>query len=220
MIMLIRRIAAVAGVATVLLLPATAAAAAPSDQDTAFLRAAHQSNLAEIDTGRLAQQKGASEQVKDLGARWVADHTKLDAALQDTAEALGVDLPDAPNAEQRALARRYQAASGADFDALWIPTQMDAHMKAMQLGEKELAQGSDAQAKKLAQDSAPVVAAHHELLEDAASDLGVPSTIATGTGGQAAASRAPAAIGFGALGLVLVGAALFLLRRRSPAASR
>lgn len=220
MTMFIRRTVAVAGVAALLLLPATAAAAAPSDQDTTFLKAAHQSNLAEIATGKLAQQKAASKQVKDLGARWVADHTKLDATLTDTAEALGVDLPDAPNAEQRALARRYQAASGSDFDALWIPTQMDAHMKAMRLGDQEVAKGSDAQAKKVAQSSAPVVAAHHGLLEDAASDLGVPSSIGTGTGGQAATSNAPAAIGFGALGLLLVAAALVLLRRRSPAATR
>lgn len=131
-----------------------------------------------------------------------------------------MDLPDAPNAEQRALAQRYEAASGAQFDALWIPTQMDAHMKAMKLGETELARGSDAQAKKVAQDSAPVVAAHHELLEDAAGELGVPSTIDTGTGGQAEASHTPAALGFGALGVFLVAAAAFLLRRRSPVSSR
>jgi putative membrane protein len=218
--MLFRRAAAVAGVATLLLIPATAASAAPSDQDTTFLRAAHQSNLAEIATGKLAQQKADSRQVKDLGARWVADHTKLDSTLQDTAEALGVDLPGAPNAQQQALAKRYQAASGPQFDKLWIPTQMDAHMKAMQLGDTEVAQGSDAQAKKVAQDSAPVVASHHQLLEDAASDLGVPSSIGTGTGGQAATSDAPAAIGFGALGLLLLGAALVLLRRRSTVTAR
>jgi putative membrane protein len=218
--MFLRRAAAVAGVATLLLLPATSASAAPSDQDTSYLRAAHQSNLAEIATGNLAQEKAESQQVKDLGARWVEDHTRLDSALQDTAEALGVDLPDAPNAEQQALARRYEAASASEFDALWIPTQMDAHMKSMRLGETEIAEGSDAQAKKVAQDAAPVIAAHHDLLEDAASELGVPSSIGTGTGGQAAGSNVPTAVGFGALGLLLVAAALFLLRRRSPVTSR
>lgn len=218
--MFLKRFAAVAGVATLLLVPATAASAAPSEQDTAYLQAAHQSNLAEIATGNLAQQKAESQEVKDLGARWVEDHTKLDSALQETAEALDVELPDAPNAEQRALARRYEAASGSEFDALWIPTQMDAHMKAMRLGETEIAEGSDAQAKKVAQDAAPVVAAHHELLEEAANALGVPSSINTGTGGQAAQSSVAPAIGLGILGLFLVGAALFLLRRRSPASSR
>jgi putative membrane protein len=216
----IRRAAAVAGVAALLLLPATAAAAAPSDQDRAYLVAAHQSNLAEIATGKLAQQKAASDAVKDLGERWVADHTKLDTAVTQTAEALGVDLPDAPNAEQQALAARYEAASGSAFDKLWIPTQMDAHMKAMQAGQKEIADGSDAQAKKTAQDAAPVVASHHELLEDAASEVGVPDSIGTGTGGQAATSNVPAAAGLGVLGLLLVGAALFLLRRRSAVSAR
>src|SRR3712207_4098106 len=123
--MLFKRLAAVAGVATLMLVPATAASAAPSEQDTTYMQAAHQSNLAEIATGRLAQQKAASQEVKGLGARWVEDHTRLDSALQDAAAALNVDLPDAPNAEQRALARRYEAASGEQFDALWIPTQMD-----------------------------------------------------------------------------------------------
>jgi putative membrane protein len=217
--MFLRRAAAVFGVAALFLLPATAASAAPSDQDSAYLQAAHQSNLAEIATGNLAQDKAESQEVKDLGARWVEDHTKLDTALTQTAETLGVELPDAPNAEQRALAARYEAASGSEFDKLWIPTQMDAHMKAMQLGQTEISRGSDAQAKKVAQDAAPVVASHHELLEDAASAIGVPTSINTGTGGQAA-SDMPAVLSFGALGLLLVGAALFLLRRRSVSTSR
>lgn len=214
-----QRFAAVAGVATLLLFPATAAVAAPNDQDTTFLQAAHQSNLAEIASGNLAQEKAESQQVKELGARWVEDHTRLDTAVQETAEALGVELPEAPNAEQRALARRYEAASGREFDALWIPTQMDSHMKSMRLGQTELAEGQDEQAKKVAQDAAPVVASHHELLEEAASEIGVPSRIDTGTGGQAARSFLAPGIALGALGLFLVGAALFLLRRR-PAAAR
>ena len=216
-----RMTAALSAAALLVLAPATAASAAPSDQDTAFLKAAHQSNLAEIAGGKIAQQKGESQQVKDLGARFVEDHTRLDSTLRDTAEALGVDLPDAPNAEQRALAARYEATSGSDFDALFVATQMDAHMKAMRLGRTEIAEGSDAQAKKVAQDSAPVIAAHHELLDDAAADLGVPSSIGTGTGGQAAsADRTPMTVGFAGLGLLLVMAALLVLRRRPAAARR
>nr|WP_305786960.1 DUF4142 domain-containing protein [Actinoplanes lichenis] len=90
---MLRRIALALGCAGLLLVPATAAQAAPSDQDAAYLRAAHQSNLAEIAGGKVAQQKGQSQDVKDLGARFVTDHTKLDAALRQTADQLGVDLP-------------------------------------------------------------------------------------------------------------------------------
>ena len=214
--MSMRRLTVIAAAAGVLLIPGTAASAAPSDQDTAYLRAAHQSNLTEIAGGRLAQQKGASQEVKDLGARFVADHTKLDATLTDTAESLGVDLPSEPNQEQQALAARYQAASGDDFDALFVSTQMDAHMKAMALGRTEIADGSDAQAKKVAQNAAPVVEAHHDLLDAAASELGVPSTVDTGTGGTAdRGGISTGAASLAALGLLLLVAGAMLLRRRT-----
>jgi putative membrane protein len=214
--MLMRRLVITTVVIGAFFAPGTAASAAPSDQDTTYLRAAHQSNLAEIAGGTIAQQKAEDQQVKDLGARFVADHTKLDDALKRTASALGVELPSTPNAEQRALAARYRAASAEQFDALFIATQMDAHMRAMRLGETEIANGSDAQAKKAAQDAAPVIASHHDALESAARDLGVPDTINTGTGGQAdAGMTGPLAITLIVTGLLLTaGAVLLLFRRR------
>lgn len=213
--MLMKRLVVTTAVIGAFLAPATAASAAPSDQDTTYLRAAHQSNLAEIAGGTIAQQKAEDQQVKDLGARFVADHTKLDTALKQTASALGVTLPSAPNAEQQALAARYRAASDEQFDALFIATQMDAHMKAMRLGETEIADGTDAEAKKAAQNAAPVIASHHNALEAAARDLGVPDTINTGTGGQAAAgTTGPLAITLIVTGLLLTAGAVLLLRRR------
>ncbi|HLL64717.1 MAG TPA: DUF4142 domain-containing protein [Micromonosporaceae bacterium] len=171
------------------LLAAPAAQAAPSAQDTRFLQAAHQSNLSEIATGQLAQQKGTTQAVRDLGARFVADHTQLDQSLQPVATALGVSLPGAPNADQQAVARRLQAASGAAFDQLYISTQIAAHRAAMRLGQTEQANGSDPQAKQVAVAAAPIIAAHHDLLNAAARSVGVPTSVDTGTGGRAAPQR-------------------------------
>jgi putative membrane protein len=214
--MFLRRAVLAVGLAGLFLVPATAANAAPSDQDAAFLKAAHQSNLAEIAGGKLAQQKASSQQVKDLGQRFVTDHTKLDQSLQKTASALGVSLPSAPNAQQQAVAARYRAASGSQFDSVFISTQMQAHMAAMNAGQTELSQGSDSQAKKVAQTAAPVIASHHSALESAARSLGVPDTIGTGTGGQAAHRMLTApVVALSGIGLLLlVGAAALLLRRR------
>jgi len=209
------------GVAALTLLAAAPAQAAPSQQDTAFLQAAHQSNLAEIAGGGLAQQKGQSQQVKDLGARFVADHTTLDNSLKQVAQALGVSLPDAPNADQQALAARYQAASGADFDALFISTQMDAHMAAMRNGQTELAQGSDPQAKQVAQTAAPVISAHHDQLTAAARALGLPTRVDSGSGGEAATNRSTTLpVGLVLIGLALVVGALVYLRRPHAAPAR
>ena len=217
--MSMKRLAVLAAVTGLLLVPGTAAQAAPSDQDTAYLQAAHQANLAEIAGGRIAQQKATSQQAKDLGERFIADHTKLDQAVRQTASDLGVDLPSAPNAEQQALAARYRAASADDFDALYVSTQMDAHMKSMRLGQTEIADGSDAQAKKVARDAAPVIASHHEALDAAARDLGVPSRVNSGTGGTAANQLSTTAISLVALGvLLLAGGAFLLMRRRTTRA--
>ena len=135
--MFLTRMAAVLGATVLVLLPATAASAAPSEQDTSFLRAAHQSNLAEI-AGKIAQQKGQSQQVKDLCARFVEDHTRLGGVAGDR-RGTGGRAAVRPNAEQRALGERYESAAGSDFDALFVSTQMDAHMKAMRLGQTEIA---------------------------------------------------------------------------------
>jgi putative membrane protein len=174
---------------TVLMIGAAPAQAAPSAQDSKFLQAAHQSNLAEIAVGQLAQQKATSQAVRDLGARFVADHTQLDQALKQTASALGVTLPNAPTADQQAVARRLQAASGSAFDQLFVSTQLAGHMTAMRLGQTELSAGSDPQAKKVAADSAPVIKSHHDALTSAAAAVGVPGDVNTGSGGQAAPHR-------------------------------
>jgi putative membrane protein len=218
--MSLRGIAAATACAAALLLttggPAWGAAA-PSEQDTAFLQAAHQSNLAEIATGNQAQQKAQSQAVKDFGAQLVTDHTRLDQALQQVATTLNVDLPDAPNEQQQAAAARLEAASGEEYDALWISTQLEGHAKAMADGEKEIADGSDQTVIQLARDAAPVIMGHHETAEQIARDLGVPTGVDSGTGGLFADRspvRAPALALIGA-GILLVLAGGFVLRARA-----
>jgi putative membrane protein len=190
------------------------AQAAPSAQDTTFLQAAHQTNLAEIAVGKLAQQKAATQTVRDLGSRFIADHTQLDQSLQQTATALGVTLPNAPNADQQAVAARLQAASGNAFDQLFVSTQLAGHMMAMQLGQTELSSGSDPQARKVASDSAPVIKAHHDALTAAASAVGAPSNVDTGSGGRAAPQRPyAAAAAIVVAGLLLIAIGGWRLRR-------
>jgi len=208
--------AVLAATVIAVLIGAGSAYAAPSAQDTTFLQKAHQTNLAEIAVGNLAQQKATDQTVRDLGSRFVTDHAQLDQALQQTASALGVTLPNGPSADQQAVARRLEAANGRAFDQLFISTQLAGHMMAMRLGEAELSGGSDPQAKKVASDSAPVIKAHHEALASAAAALGVPSNVNTGSGGRAAPHR-PYAI---AALLGILGVLLLAVGRRRLAGSR
>lgn len=154
--------------------PSATPSAALSAQDRQFLQSIHQVNLAEITTGNLARQKGANQEVKDLGARLVTDHTQLDQKVQSVASSASLTLPDKVTSEQQAVVNQLQNVSGADFDAQWVTAQLTAHSRAMQLVQAELTQGSDPAAKQLAQQAAPVLQAHHNALVAVAQSLGVP----------------------------------------------
>lgn len=221
---LLRRALTVAATAAaVVVLGGTGAHAAPADlnaTDRTFLAAAHQSNLAEIQAGTLAQQKATEQVTKELGAKWIADHTKLDASLRAVATKLGVTLPTAPNAEQRAAAARLTATSGAAFDKLWFELQMVGHMKSMANGEREVAGGNEAEVVALAKAAGPVIMEHGTLLDENAAEVGAaPSAVDAGTGGQAAQERRSVLLAsvVAAAGLLLVTVSARTVRRRRVA---
>lgn len=196
---------------------ASASAVAPNAQDQAFLVAAHQSNLTEIAAGKAAQQKATTEVVRDHGAIFIRDHTRLDTSVRQVAQQLGVSLPDAPSAKQQATLASVSARSGAAFDRAWLTSQLAGHREAKANGQKELAQGSDATVKQLAQTAAPVVQMHLSMLEQATGTA--PSSVDAGNGGQAAALPGGMRLGwvFVGLGLVAMAGVLAVLRpRRSP----
>jgi putative membrane protein len=184
--MLLRRIATTLGVAGLLIFPATAvqatpigqaepaaqsgitASAEPTAQDAAYLRAVYQNNLGEIDSGRIAWQKTADKQVKDMAATFMRDSIHLNADLYQTARTLRVTLPSALTAEQEALSKRYQAAATSGFDDLYISTRMEARQEALDLTQTKLKQGGDPKVKAFAEDAAPVLAGHEKLLQAAA----------------------------------------------------
>jgi putative membrane protein len=193
----------------------TAFAAAPSAQDIAWLRAAHQNNLSEIHAGQAAQRKATSGVVRQHGALFIRDHTRLDGDLRAVARKLGVSLPSRPSPQQRAVLASVAAKSGSAFDSAWLQSQLTGHRQAKAAGQTELADGSDAQVKALARAAAPVIQMHLDML---AQTLGVPSGVAAGTGGQAASLPAGRA-GLGAallgLGVVLAVATVLVGRRRT-----
>jgi predicted outer membrane protein len=141
--------------------------------DRAWLAQAHQTNMAEIAAGNMAKQKGSAS-VRQLGARLVADHMRLDQALQATAISQGVEVPSALTSQQTALAAQYAQASGSAFDRLFVTTQATAHAQAMQATQAEIAQGSDSTVVAAARAAEPVIEAHMSLLQEAAQTLHVP----------------------------------------------
>src|SRR5689334_17972896 len=85
-----------------------------------FMKDSIQGNLAEVDVGNLAQQKGASQGVKDFGAMLAKDHAAANEKAEQAASALGVSSPSQPSAKQKALYKKLSGLSGEQFDKEFV----------------------------------------------------------------------------------------------------
>lgn len=63
-----------------------------ADKDSQkFIKAAIEGNIAEVDVGKLAQEKGKSDAVKQFGAMLVKDHSAANEKAKQAASQIGVD---------------------------------------------------------------------------------------------------------------------------------
>ncbi|MFI7574119.1 DUF4142 domain-containing protein [Micromonospora sp. NPDC049497] len=190
----IKRLGLLAALVLVGIAPAAAAQAVaqPSEQDTQYLQAVHQVNLFEITAGDLAQQKGESQGVKDLGERFKTDHTQLDQSVQEVADNLDVELPDEPNQEQQGVLDQLNNVSGQEFDRLWVTKELAGHVQSIQATQTEISQGSEQSVVQLAQTALPTLQAHYDALVELAQQLGIPVPQTTGTPSPGGTAPAPA----------------------------
>ena len=88
-----------------------------SNADEKILKELAQANIAEINAGKMAEQKSENDQVKSFAKTMVDDHTKALDELKQIAQAKGVTLPTAPDSKQQAMEKKLSALSAAQFDA-------------------------------------------------------------------------------------------------------
>ena len=141
-----------------LIIASTAAfAAAP---DASFYKTLAQGGIAEVEAGKLAQQKGADPKVKDFGAMMVKDHSAANEQLKALASGKGIDLPGSSSTSQIAAKAKLEVLSGGTFDKSYVEDQVKAHRDTVELLKKEIATGQDPDAKAFAQKVLPTVESH------------------------------------------------------------
>ncbi len=141
-----------------LIIASTAAfAAAP---DASFYKTLAQGGIAEVEAGKLAQQKGADPKVKDFGAMMVKDHSAANEQLKALAAGKGIDLPGSSSTSQMATKAKLEVLSGGTFDKSYVDDQVKAHRDTVELLKKEIATGQDPDAKTFAQKVLPTVESH------------------------------------------------------------
>ncbi len=128
--------------------------------DHKFVKEAAQGGMAEVELGQLAQQKAASAEVKQFGQRMVDDHTKANDRLKELASSKGINLPDSPNAKQKALKERLSKLSGEQFDKAYMTNMLQDHKKDIAEFQSESNSGRDVDVKNFATQTLPTLRDH------------------------------------------------------------
>jgi putative membrane protein len=146
---------------------------ADSNIDESFFKNAAEGGLSEVDAGKLAEQKAFSAAVRDFGGMMVKDHSTANQKLWKIAGTKNIKLPTTPGVEQVAAEERLKLLSGDSFDKAYIKNQIEAHRDTVALFKKEIASGTDSQARQFATDKLPTVQSHLEKIRKIAADAGI-----------------------------------------------
>ena len=128
--------------------------------DQQWMKDLGEGNVAEIETGKLAQQKGASAEVKRFGAMMVEDHAKTLKQMQALASRKGVELPRAPNAKHAAAAKSLEALRDDAFDKRYAAMAVSDHQETLALLKKVQQGAKDEELRSFAAETVPVVSHH------------------------------------------------------------
>ena len=106
-------------------------AAAPALDDATIVAIFDNANTADIETGKLAAERGQSNEVRQFGAMLARDHAMVRQQGRDLAKKLGVTptppADDKSAQEQAAVIRRLNALRAAEFDRAFLEREVQFH---------------------------------------------------------------------------------------------
>ncbi len=139
-----------------------------SVQDKDFLKGASQGGMFEIQAGKLAAQKGNSEDVKQFGQMMVTDHTKLNEQMTPVLTEAGVKpATSLPGKEKKELAK-LQGLSGDAFDKEYITAMVKDHEEDKKAFQSEAANGQLPSEKSAAMQGEGMIDTHLEKIKQVA----------------------------------------------------
>ncbi len=143
-----------------------AAATTQAAPEQAFVVHAASLHLFAIEAGRLARQRAHNETLRAFAALMIAEHEDLAARLRQTAAALQIEAPVAPDARQRArLEALQQTPPGDGFDRAYAAAQGDALADALKLKQDFAAGDGHAALRELAEAALPLIERQRDRLQ-------------------------------------------------------
>lgn len=123
-----------------------------------FIKSAIEGNYAEINVGKLAQEKGKSDAVKQFGQTLVTDHTAANEKAIAAAKEIGVTPPSGSSVMEKGTYLKLKVLSGDTFDRSFANSMVADHKADIKEFQKESSK-TDA-AGQFAKETLPTLQKH------------------------------------------------------------
>ncbi|MGF9762221.1 DUF4142 domain-containing protein [Microvirga sp. 0TCS3.31] len=143
------------------------------------------SNMFEIQSSQLAQQKTQNDRVRQFAQSMIQDHTAAGDKLKSAAQGVqGATVPSSLDQPHQQMVQTLQSASGSGFDRDYVQMQVTAHRDAVSLFDQYAQNGDNQQLKQFAQQTLPTLREHLQSVEQIQKALPPAQVGATQGGGQ------------------------------------
>ncbi len=137
----------------------------PLEGDRRFIREALEQSTTEVELGKLAQEKASSASVKDMAAKLVDDHEKLNETLKSFATQANVPLTSDLPRKAKKSKEKLSKLSGEEFDQAYVAMLTKEHKNSVKSYERQAQDSRVPAVKELAEKALPVLKDHQEKAE-------------------------------------------------------
>jgi putative membrane protein len=136
-----------------------------------FIKEAAVGGMAEVELGKLAQQNGQSEEVKQFGAQMQQDHGKANNELTTLAGNKGIRLPQEVDSKDAQLRNKLARLRGAEFDRAYMHEMTKDHDKDVKAFRRQAQSATDPDLKQFATNTLGVIEQHDKRAHDISQSL-------------------------------------------------
>jgi len=133
-----------------------------------FIEDASAKGVAEVEAGKLAEEKGTAADVKAYGAMMVKDHSAANEKLKGIAAQKKLEVSTDAELLDKAKAMILDLRSAKSFDQAYANNQVKAHEATIEIFEDEVKNGDDAELKQFATTTLPTLKVHLEKAKELA----------------------------------------------------
>jgi putative membrane protein len=139
--------------------------------DAKFAVEAADGGLMEVALGELAEKKGTTPGVRNLGAQMAKDHAKANKELEAIAKETHIVIPSEMSAKCQKEVDDLDQKSGTDFDKAYADLMVKDHKDDIDEFNKEVGNGNDGRVTTWAKNTLPVLEHHLMMSEEVQKNL-------------------------------------------------